>query len=491
MGQHSILRTDKYKNVMALAGFPLREETFLFMLRKGGPFIMPVDPKAYVESCLPTPTEKDYEYLQSQGLVMDPAYRAAMASGTVQVNGLPKGSWFGDREPVLTVTGPSALVSFLEPQIIWLQFRIRVATLARLAPETLSQRLGIVTCEREREIVLETLETMNVRCDFEIRVETEEYSTFIGERAQKLIEITGDPKRVMEAGMRAVSCMEQHEVALQACKDSGFCSTSNVYLAQKLGMTPAGTTGHEHTQRWGSDYAAFSAVRDSYPDEVTFLLDTFSTRHSGLPIAVRAMKETPDRICSVRFDSESTMEGDYLLGINMMRESGFEAPMNLGGGFDIQQTERFETLRQYMNWPASLQRYMYGQFLVQPHVPLPIRGETGAVFKVSQSGARPTMKFSDNPAKSSIPGRPVVFRLQHPGSSMNHDRPMSVIGQLDEQPPEGYMVLTGSGRSRPLEPASLRRFSVHPAVNSPQTEQLIHQLTAERYEQIADAVRKS
>ena len=139
---------------MALAGFPLRKETSVFMLRKGGPFYMPVDPVDYVNRLLPTPTDTDYAYLASQGMVMDPAYRVAMASGEVEVQGLPQGAWFGDREPVLTVTGPSALVSFLEPQIIWLQFRIRVATLARLAPETLEQRLGVVTCERSLHVPL-------------------------------------------------------------------------------------------------------------------------------------------------------------------------------------------------------------------------------------------------------------------------------------------------------------------------------------------------
>ena len=211
--------------------------------------------------------------------------------------------------------------------------------------------------------------------------------------------------------MRAVSCMDQHRLAIGACKDAGFTATSNVLLGKEFGLTPGGTTGHEHTQRWGSDYRAFTAVRDSYPGEVTFLLDTYSTRHSGLPTALRAMSEHPERICSVRFDSESTMEGDYLLGVNAMREHNIEAPINLGGGFNIEKTVRFEELRTYMNWPAHLQRYMYGQFLVEPHVPLPTRGETGAVYKVSQTGTQPTMKFSDNPDKSSIPGKPVVFRL--------------------------------------------------------------------------------
>jgi nicotinic acid phosphoribosyltransferase len=473
---------------MALAGFPLRKETFVFMLRKGGPFYMPVDLVDYVNGLLPKATDADYRYLAEQGLAMDPAYRAAMNDPQVEVHGLPQGAWFGDREPVLTVTGPSALASFLEPQIIWLQFRIRVATIARLAPETLKERVGVVTCEKERDIVLETLDAASVRINFDIKVDPSGYQKFIHARAKALVDLTGDPDRLMEAGMRAVSCMDQHRLALSACKDAGFKATSNVLLAKEFDLIPGGTTGHEHTQRWGSDYRAFSAVRDGYPGEVTFLLDTYSTRHSGLPTALRAMSEHPERVCSVRFDSESTMEGDYLLGVNAMREQGIEAPINLGGGFDTDVTKRFEELRDYMKWPAHLQRYMYGQFLVEPHVPLPTRGETGAVYKVSQTGSRPTMKFSDNPEKSSIPGKPVVFRLQMPGASMNHDKPMSVIGQQGEAPPEGYVLLTGQKECRPIDRKSVERFNEDRAVLSEETQEMVDELLEDRTEMIAFAV---
>ena len=475
---------------MALAGFPLRRETFVFMLRKGGPFYMPVDPVAYVTSKLPKATDADYAYLSAQGMHMDPGYRAAMDTQEIEVRGLPKGAWFGDREPILTVTGPSALVSYLEPQIIWLQFRIQIATLARLSPKTLKQRIGVVTCAREREIVLETLDAASVRVDFDIGVDPAGYQDHIRARAQALVALCGDASRLMEAGMRAVSCMDQHRLSLEACKDAGFIATSNLLLGKELGLTPSGTTGHEHTQRWGSDYRAFTAVRDSYPGEVTFLLDTYSTRHSGLPMALRAMSEEKQRRCSVRFDSESTMEGDYLLGVHAMRERGIMGPINLGGGFSTDITARFEEMRAFVQWPAELQRYMYGQFLVEPHVPLPTRGETGAVFKLAKTGHRPTMKFSDNTEKSSIPGKPVVFRLQMPGASRNHDKPMTVIGQEGEAPPEGYVLLTGQPECRPIDRSSIERFTEHRAVLSPMTAELVDMLIDDKDVLISDAVRE-
>ena len=243
--------------------------------------------------------------------------------------------------------------------------------------------------------------------------------------------------------MRAASCLEQHRIAVTAAKDAGFVATSNVELARELGIIAGGTTGHEHTQRYFGDRAAFCAVRDRVAGEVTFLLDTYSTQGSGLPVAIDVMKETPGRVCSIRFDSEKTMEEDYALGIKRFRESGLDAPINLGGGFNAEKTHRFEELRVQHGWPSELQRYMYGQYLVEPHVPLPTRGHVGAVYKVCESGGRATMKFSDTPAKSSAPGRPVTWRAISPIQG----EPMGMIGQAGEPPTPGYVVLNDAAVS--------------------------------------------
>ena len=285
--------------------------------------------------------------------------------------------------------------------------------------------------------------------------------------------------------MRAASCAEQHLIAVEACKSAGFISTSNVEAARVLNINAGGTTGHEHTQRYGSDFNAFSAVRDRVAGEVTFLLDTYSTRFSGLPSAIRVMRQTPERQCSIRFDSESTMEGDYLLGVHTQREVGMEAGIKLGGGFNADRARRFETLREQAGWPAEKQSYMFGQYLVEPHVPLPTRGEVGAVYKLSQSGDVPTMKFSDNPAKSSAPGNPVTWRLLSPGRADRGSRPIGIIGQLGEKPPADYAVLT-NGRVMHTPPEMLENAT--PEI-SPQTEALVLELKQSRLEQIAQAAK--
>ena len=483
----SILETDWYKMFMGMVGYPLREETFVLSFRRGGPYVMPVDPAEYVKGLLPVATQEDLDYIAEYGLPPTPAYVEAM-KGKVQVVGVPKGQWFSALDPVLTVTGPSALVSNLEAKLTMLRFRCQVTTIALTKPETLRHHFSIVTCQREREIVLETLDTVGVKIDFEIQVDEKGYYDHIYRRAKELVDMVG-PKKVMEAGLRAASCLEQHLIALSACKAAGFLATSNVYGARFLGMTPRGTTGHEHHQRCGigsnPDYEAFTTARDRAVGVPTFLLDTVSTQQSGLPAAVEAMVEARDRLCAVRFDSEATMVDDYTRAIMLFRDFGLEPVLSLGGGFDAQTTAKFEGICKRFKWPEIRQSYMYGQYLVEPHVPLPTRGQASAVFKLCRTGGRTSMKFSDNPdnpdvagPKSSLPGLPILFRKVDSSA----EGPLSYIGQQGETlPPRGGYVVLSGGEERPFDSGVPDGLGV-PSEQSPMTKYLVFVLTRERNE---------
>jgi nicotinate phosphoribosyltransferase len=113
----------------------------------------------------------------------------------------------------------------------------------------------------------------------------------------------------------------------------------------------------------------------------------------------------------------------------------------LEDGFDAELTRRFEALRVEVGWAPEEQFYGYGGWLVAgPAGPL-TRDRVAAVYKLSQTGKRPTMKFANEAGagKQSIPGRPVVFRRKKGKSG-----PVGRVGQEGEEVPEGYSLLTGS-----------------------------------------------
>ncbi len=428
---------------MAEAGVPLRKETFYYAHRKGGAQIVPTDIKALIKRLLPDPKKEDYDFLDKHEYEMGVGYKAAMLQiDKIVVNALPKGAVFYDREPVFSITGPSAIVSWLEPLVLGeLNYRIQIATLGILDFTALTADVATVTCQRQADIIAETLSEFNIHVP-PMKVDSAKYHENVLNNALKLVEIVKDPLRLFEVGMRAASCPEQHEIALEACKAAGITRTSNCFLAQKLGMVPVGTMGHEHVQRYGSDIAAFRVMRDRRPYRSSYLLDTYDTFLSGIPAAYALIAEEPDRGDSIRFDSGDKMS-QYLYAISKAKAMKIRPKCILEDSFNDTLTAEFEASREQVGWKPSEQYYGYGGHLVaSPGFSKLTRDRVAAVWKLSQSGDSPTMKFGNEPGhgKESIPGSPVVFR--HRNGSRN--APVGIIGQQGEEVPEGYALETGS-----------------------------------------------
>ncbi|MBN2800995.1 MAG: nicotinate phosphoribosyltransferase [Deltaproteobacteria bacterium] len=468
---------------MAEAGWPLRQERFYYTHRRGGPHYLPFSPAEEIAKLLPRDACADAgrEFLRQSRYAMGGAFWEAM-KGAVQVDGLPRGAWFFDREPVFSVSGPSAMVSWLEPLTLQLHYRVQVATQALLHPERLDKVVGHVTCDAQRDLVLETLDALRVQAP-PILVEPEAYYDEVRARVAALVGAVEDPKRLFEVGMRAATCLDQHRIALQACKDAGVMATSNVALARELGMRPVGTMGHEHLQRYGNDRDAFRAMRDRYPGPSSFLLDTFDTVRSGIPAAFDLIAEGPDRRDAVRFDS-GDKRSQYLIATSLAQGRGIRPRFVLEDGFDLPQTLAFEDLRRLMGVRPEDQAYGYGGHIVQFSKDPLSRDRVAAVYKLTQSGPWATMKFGDEPGagKESIPGAPVLYR-PYLGSASHHG-PTGIVAQEGEEAPEDAVRLTGAEQlplAARFSAAEVRDFPRHkrPAY-SPATLELVKQQYAAR-----------
>ncbi len=149
---NSLLATDGYKFSMAEAGWPLRRETFYYSHRKGGQQVVPLDLECYVRALLPG---ADRERLRVPGRARATRWarasrRPSSAGTSWSIRALPKGARFYPREPVFSVTGPSALVSWLEPLLLQLNFRIQVATQALADRRGPGEALAVLSCEEQK-----------------------------------------------------------------------------------------------------------------------------------------------------------------------------------------------------------------------------------------------------------------------------------------------------------------------------------------------------
>ncbi len=489
----SVLETDGYKFSMAEAGWPLRQETFYYAHRRcpgpNGASVVPFDLESFLRDLMPTSETGDFAYLAAQDYEVGGGFKAAVAEplGKVAVTALPKGTWFLPREPVFSVTGPSALVSWLEPLALQLSYPIQVATLAVTDAELLAREVATVTCDAQRELVLRTLDAVGVKAPA-IAVDEEGYVARVKAAAAELITIVGEPGRIFEVGLRAATCQRQHMLALEALKSVGITRTSHVFGARVLGLVPVGTMGHEHVQRFGNDEAAFRAMRDRRPGRSSYLLDTFDTVRSGIPSALRLMAEENARGDSIRYDS-GDKEAQYKVAIARAKELGLRPVQILEDSFDAPLTRRFEDLRREVGWQSHEQFYGYGGYLVAKTSGTSLtRDRVAAVYKLSQSARTPTMKFGDEAAdprggsgKESVPGRPVVFR-RLPGQP--DGAPLGLIGQAGEAPPPGYELLSGGAPhvAPPPPPPAPPGANQHAVALSPATELLVAPLRKARAE---------
>lgn len=88
----------------------------------------------------------------------------------------------------------------------------------------------------------------------------------------------------------------------------GGCTGTACTLSDKLYGVPAGgTMAHSWVQMFDSEYEAFATYCKLYPDNPTLLVDTYSVFGSGLPNAVKAIKDVlwPMGLkkCAIRIDS--------------------------------------------------------------------------------------------------------------------------------------------------------------------------------------------
>jgi nicotinic acid phosphoribosyltransferase len=429
----NVLMSDGYKFSMAQAGFPLREETFYLSFRKPGRYYIPFDLERIVNALLPDSCA-GLSFASQYGYGLTSGMEDAV-EGKVRVWCAPKGSWVLQREPILTVTGPSFLVSWLEPMLIWLQFPIQVAT------ECLLNKFSMFdcTCESEAAIVHEVLGAIQYMETVSIQIDPD-YPQRVRSRAHALVQAVSR-NRVFEVGMRSATCMEMHEIALRECEEVGVGATSNVFLARKLGMRPVGTTGHEHQQRWGDDLTAFRAIRDIRGWKPSYLFDTYDTLGKGIPAAIQAMTEIPVEgagVCAVRFDS-GDQEEQLRRFVQAEKDKGIQPDYIFMDGINTDKALAFEELIRSLEIDPRRCSYGSGGFLVCEASGIPLtRNRVSAVYKLCQTTGVPVMKFSV-PSKSSVPGNPVIFRCV--GES---DQPLPVaglIGQAGEKPPKGFIAL--------------------------------------------------
>ncbi|MDG5473905.1 nicotinate phosphoribosyltransferase [Jeotgalibacillus sp. ET6] len=129
------------------------------------------------------------------------------------------------------------------------------------------------------------------------------YQTLIASKASRIKQVVKE-ETVMEFGTRRAHEMDAAIWGTRAAYIGGFDATSNVRAGKIFGLPVAGTHSHAMVQAYRDEYTAFKKYARRHKDCV-FLVDTYNTLKSGVPMAIQVAKELGDDInfVGVRLDS--------------------------------------------------------------------------------------------------------------------------------------------------------------------------------------------
>lgn len=252
------------------------------------------------------------------------------------------------------------------------------------------------------------------------------YQTLIATKASRIKHVVGE-QSAMEFGTRRAHEMDAAVWGTRAAYIGGFDATSNVRAGKMFGIPVAGTHAHALVQAYRDEYTAFHKYARRHKDCV-FLVDTYDTLRSGVPIAIKVAKELGDKINfkGIRLDS-----GDlaYLSkkARKMLDEAGFTETQIIASN-DLDEN----TIINLKSQGAQIDSWGIGTKLITAYD----QAALGAVYKLvsienENEEMKDTIKISGNPEKVTTPGIKKVYRIIN---SLNKKSEGDYIALEDENP---------------------------------------------------------
>ncbi|MFB6342123.1 nicotinate phosphoribosyltransferase [Saccharicrinis sp. FJH62] len=227
------------------------------------------------------------------------------------------------------------------------------------------------------------------------------FESLIATKANRMRIVAGD-RLLLEFGLRRAQGLGGL-MATKAAMNGGFDATSNVLSAKIFSVVSTGTMAHSWIQSFSTELEAFKTYARIFPDNCILLVDTYDTLKSGVPNAIKIAEELKSqgkKLAGIRLDS-----GDltYLSKQtrNMLDAAGFPDVKIVASN----QLDEF-IIQSLLSQGAPIDSFGVGTSLATGKEDAALDG----VYKLSDLDGSPTMKFSENLAKMTLPGKKKIFR---------------------------------------------------------------------------------
>lgn len=132
------------------------------------------------------------------------------------------------------------------------------------------------------------------------------HQSLIATKANRIVR-AAQGKTVLEFGSRRAQGSDGAVIGARAAYIGGCAGTACTMTDELYDVPSSGTMAHSWVQMFDSEYEAFRTYCETYPNNTILLVDTYDTLKSGIPNAIRAIKEVlvPQGITSfgIRLDS--------------------------------------------------------------------------------------------------------------------------------------------------------------------------------------------
>ncbi len=235
------------------------------------------------------------------------------------------------------------------------------------------------------------------------------HQTLIATKANRICR-AAEPAVIMEFGARRAQGADAAIEGARAAYIGGVGATATVIADQMFGVTAVGTMAHSWVQFFPTEFEAFKAYAEVYPDSCTLLIDTYDILESGLVNAIRTAKEVLEpmgkRLKGVRIDS-----GDLAYFSKKLRKRLDEA------GLEDCQIVVSNSVDEYLInslkiQDAKIDSYGVGERLITSKSD-PVFGGVYKLVAVKRpdGGFEPKIKISENPEKVTNPGKKTLWRI--------------------------------------------------------------------------------
>lgn len=234
------------------------------------------------------------------------------------------------------------------------------------------------------------------------------HQSLIATKANRVVR-AAQGRAVMEFGSRRAQGFDGAVYGARAAYIGGCAGTACTISDEMFGIPALGTMAHSWVQLFDSEYDAFKAYAEEYPDACTLLVDTYNVLHSGVPNAIKVFDEVlapmGKRPKGIRIDS-----GDiaYLSrkARKMLDDAGYpDCSIVASNSLDEY------IIRDMLLQGAKVDSFGVGERLITSSSS-PVLGGVYKLCAVEKDGEIiPKIKLSENVQKITTPGNKRVYRL--------------------------------------------------------------------------------